>query len=197
MARTVEDVALVFHALTSRSTGAGAWSGALKTPSAYRLGRVTNFTGTGAVTAGYSSVLEAFRAIHGMALDPVEVPFASASFDLRRVDDDRARISGSLFKNLSALVLPTLAAPAPTITEARAQGEMAVSPANTFFGNYYGLPAISIPTGLDEHGLPTAIQLVGPQGRDVDLLGLARDVECALNVGAIQPPVTARLEAHA
>jgi aspartyl-tRNA(Asn)/glutamyl-tRNA(Gln) amidotransferase subunit A len=70
-------------------------------------------------------------------------------------------------------VLPTLAAPTPTVDEARERGALAVAPDNTFFCNYYGLPAISVPAGVDSNGLPLGIQFVGPRGGDYQLLALA------------------------
>jgi Asp-tRNA(Asn)/Glu-tRNA(Gln) amidotransferase A subunit family amidase len=39
------------------------------------------------------------------------------------------------------------------------------------------LPAISVPQGLDTAGLPLAIQIVSPIGRDILLLQLARFFE--------------------
>jgi amidase len=43
--------------------------------------------------------------------------------------------------------------------------------------NAAGLPAISVPQGLDTAGLPLAIQIVGPIGSDILLLQLARFFE--------------------
>ena len=64
-------------------------------------------------------------------------------------------------------------APTPTVDDARAHGSMAVSADNTFFCNYYGLPAISVPSGVDKNGLPVGLQIVGPQGGDGLVLALA------------------------
>lgn len=101
------------------------------------------------------------------------VPFDAASFDVSNIESDRAGINASLFADMDALVLPTLTAPAPTVDDARARGDLAVSPDNTFFCNYFGLPAISIPAGVDRNGLPLGLQFVGPQGRDDQVLALA------------------------
>jgi aspartyl-tRNA(Asn)/glutamyl-tRNA(Gln) amidotransferase subunit A len=40
------------------------------------------------------------------------------------------------------------------------KGDQALSPANTFFANYYGLPSVSIPVDKDSNGLPFGIQLI-------------------------------------
>ena len=47
-------------------------------------------------------------------------------------------------------------------------------------GNFLGAAAISVPTGLDEQGLPTGIQLMTPRGHDAALLDCAHRVEQAL-----------------
>jgi aspartyl-tRNA(Asn)/glutamyl-tRNA(Gln) amidotransferase subunit A len=83
-------------------------------------------------------------------------------------------INSTLFADVAALVLPTLSAPTPTVDEARAGGPQAVAPDNTFFCNYFGLPAMTVPAGLDAAGLPLGIQFVGPRGADDRVLSLAR-----------------------
>lgn len=40
-----------------------------------------------------------------------------------------------------------------------------------------GLPALSVPAGLDPNGLPIGVQIIGPQKSDADLLALARSLE--------------------
>jgi amidase len=42
-----------------------------------------------------------------------------------------------------------------------------------------GVPALSLPAGFDEHGLPVGVQLVAAHGRDVDLLRTAAALEAA------------------
>jgi aspartyl-tRNA(Asn)/glutamyl-tRNA(Gln) amidotransferase subunit A len=53
-------------------------------------------------------------------------------------------------------------------------GELAVSPNNTFFCNYFGYPAISVPAGFLTDDLPFGIQFVGPTGADDRVLSLAQ-----------------------
>jgi aspartyl-tRNA(Asn)/glutamyl-tRNA(Gln) amidotransferase subunit A len=50
----------------------------------------------------------------------------------------------------------------------------------TRFANYLGLPAISIPSGCDSNGLPTAIQLVGRPFEESLLLSTAAHFESLL-----------------
>lgn len=51
--------------------------------------------------------------------------------------------------------------------------------------NFLGLPSVAVPTGLDELGLPTGVQLIGPRNGDHVSLAAARDVEAAL--GTLTP----------
>lgn len=51
-----------------------------------------------------------------------------------------------------------------------------------------GHPAISLPVGLDDHGMPFGLQIVGPRGGDAKVLAVAAALERYL----AQDPVTAR-----
>ncbi|MET4157039.1 amidase family protein [Agromyces sp. PvR057] len=48
--------------------------------------------------------------------------------------------------------------------------------------NFLGLPSVAVPAGLDDEGLPTGVQLIGPMNGDHIALAAARDVEAALGV---------------
>lgn len=51
-----------------------------------------------------------------------------------------------------------------------------------------GVPALSLPTGLSQHGLPLGIQLVGPARDEPHLLRVGRWCEKVLNV-SLEPPL--------
>ncbi|MEI3847772.1 MULTISPECIES: amidase [unclassified Microbacterium] len=51
--------------------------------------------------------------------------------------------------------------------------------------NFLGLPSVAVPTGLDDDGLPTGVQLIGPRNGDHVALAAARAVEAAL--GTVTP----------
>ena len=43
-----------------------------------------------------------------------------------------------------------------------------------------GHPALSLPVGLDRHGMPFGLQIVGPRGGDALVLSVAAALECML-----------------
>ena len=57
----------------------------------------------------------------------------------------------------------------------------AISADNTFFCNYYGLPAISIPCGFDKNGLPLGLQIVGPHWGENKVLDMAHVFQQSTN----------------
>ena len=55
---------------------------------------------------------------------------------------------------------------------------------NTVVANLCGFCAITLPAGLDRHGMPTGLQFMAKSGDEVKLLQFARLVEKALGTGA-------------
>ncbi|GFE87495.1 amidase [Steroidobacter agaridevorans] len=58
----------------------------------------------------------------------------------------------------------------------------------TALASIAGLPAISVPAGLNEHGLPVAVQLVGAPGNEAGLIAVARELDTGLR-GYRPPPI--------
>ncbi|WP_052757501.1 amidase [Sphingobium chungbukense] len=58
----------------------------------------------------------------------------------------------------------------------------------TAFANIAGLPAISIPAGLNADGMPVAVQLVGPPHGEAALFALARKLDAGL-AGFVPSPL--------
>lgn len=171
MARSAEDVASVLRAILA-VTGRGATPEAESARPRRRLGIVSNVV-RHAETAERFADTSQVLATMGLEIAHVEVPFAAASFDLRSVEADRAGIDATLFADVDAIVLPTLAAQTPTVAAARATGDMAVSSQHTFFANYFGLPAVTVPMRITDGHLPAGVQFVGPHDTDEELLALA------------------------
>jgi aspartyl-tRNA(Asn)/glutamyl-tRNA(Gln) amidotransferase subunit A len=172
-ARSPDDVALAFAALT----GAGDATSPVAPRSAGThdrptIGVVRNALGTARALRVLAEVVELLRS-RGSAVRDVDVRFDAARFDATSIAEDRASFGDRLFSSADVLVLPTLADEIPTTSEARRRGEQAVSPANTFFCNYFGIPAVSVPFHAGEGALPVSLQFVGPPGGEQIVLGVA------------------------
>ena len=114
---------------------------------------------------------------------------ATEYINLRReLEQDRRKIC-DVFAEVDVLVTPTMPMPAPTIAELRANPD-ALRPAelkllrNTRPFNVWGLPAISVPCGFTNDGLPIGVQIAGPHWREELVLRLAHAYEQAVNFSA-------------
>ena len=56
--------------------------------------------------------------------------------------------------------------------------------------NLTGHPALAIPAGTSDEGLPIGVQLVGRKGAEATLLGLAAQLEAELGWAERRPPVS-------
>jgi len=102
-----------------------------------------------------------------------------------RRDLDQARRSiVRAFVDVDVLVTPTMPMPAPSIADLKANPD-ALRPAelkllrNTRPFNVWGLPAISVPCGFTQTGLPIGLQIAGPHWREDLVLRLAHAYEQA------------------
>jgi aspartyl-tRNA(Asn)/glutamyl-tRNA(Gln) amidotransferase subunit A len=93
-----------------------------------------------------------------------------------------------------AVLTPSVAIQPPKIGVAAhvtgdppAQGLYTVMRFTVLF-NCTGHPAISVPSGLDNDGLPNGVQLIGRPGRDATLLEIAQRVEDVLGTMPAPPP---------
>jgi len=102
----------------------------------------------------------------------------------RRELDEARRSIGRAFADVDLLVTPTTPVPAPTIAELKAD-PAALRPVelkllrNTRPFNVWGLPAISVPCGFTQSGLPIGLQIAGPHWREDLVLRLAHAYEQA------------------
>lgn len=167
-ARRVDDVAVVFGILAE---------GDLAEPKGKpRLGVVGNYSAADAMKRRFETALSSIKSIVDSSM-AVTVPFSEARFDPSGIESARDAINARLFSDVDIIVLPTLVDAVPTVEQARRDGDQAVSPANTFFANYFGLPAISIPLEFDDRLGPVALQIVGPAGADLSVLDFGRRVQ--------------------
>jgi aspartyl-tRNA(Asn)/glutamyl-tRNA(Gln) amidotransferase subunit A len=102
----------------------------------------------------------------------------------RRELEESRRSIGGIFADVDVLVAPTTPIPAPSIADLRANPD-ALRPAelkllrNTRPFNVWGLPAISVPCGFTQSGLPIGLQIAGPHWREDLVLRLAHAYEQA------------------
>jgi aspartyl-tRNA(Asn)/glutamyl-tRNA(Gln) amidotransferase subunit A len=113
-----------------------------------------------------------------------------AAFDVRRrllAEFDE------VFREVDAIVAPTLPVPAPPIDaeSVRIEGEeldtRRVVVGHSRPANFTGLPAISVPCGFTRDGLPVGLQLIGPAFQEAALLRIAYSYEQATGWGKRHP----------
>ncbi len=181
--RWVADTAILLNALADNRTREykDDYRMAFASGKKYRIGVVRNFEATADVRDLFYTVVEGLKESKHIFTE-TDVPFASAVFDIRTIDADREKINAKLFKDIDLLVLPTTTDLTPTLEAAQKSGPQAVSPNNTFFANYFGLPAISIPCGMDKNNMPAGLQLVGRAGEEDTVLDAAKDFQEKLPV---------------
>ena len=63
---------------------------------------------------------------------------------------------------------------------------------SAYFVSALGLPALSLPFGFTDEGLPVGIQIVGRNHDDFGVLQLARALEECQGVSAMHPPLEAK-----
>lgn len=102
-----------------------------------------------------------------------------------------------LFFDADAILLPVMPLSTPLVETCEPTGA-AFAPRTLYalssftrFVNALGLPAVSVPAGVDEHGLPIGLQMVGPPGSDRALITLACEIQCACEWHHRLPPVRA------
>jgi aspartyl-tRNA(Asn)/glutamyl-tRNA(Gln) amidotransferase subunit A len=180
--RTAEDAAILLNALANPEVSQSKFKtdyrlafGTTKKPG---IGMVKNFKATDEVRTAFLHAVDTFHAL-GHTIHDIDAPLEFPSFDLKHIEEDRKTISQSLFKEIDVLLLPTTTDRTPSIEEAKAGGPQAVSADNTFFCNYYGLPAISIPCGFSKNGLPLGLQIVGPRWGEGNVLAVAHTFQQA------------------
>jgi aspartyl-tRNA(Asn)/glutamyl-tRNA(Gln) amidotransferase subunit A len=176
--RRVVDVALVVDALKQRHgmSQPESFAGQLDVPRRLRVGVATNFTADSDVAAAFTKAVDAVAGL-GYDVNEVMVPFAGSSTGIRHIERDREAISRQLFGAIDVLLLPTTTT--AVLRTNAASNPQALSPENTVFANYYGLPALSVPSGFDANGLPTGLQIVARPTADLDALTLGQQYEAA------------------
>jgi Asp-tRNA(Asn)/Glu-tRNA(Gln) amidotransferase A subunit family amidase len=131
------------------------------------------------------SLIEQGRAVSGIELKQVDVTRTWQWARLRKV-----------FETFDFLVCPTLAVPVPPAEHTEDSDFGATTPEGRFAGfemtSPFSLvpqcPVISVPSGFDDEGMPTGLQIVGHRFDDVGVLGLATAYERVRPWSESKPP---------
>jgi len=177
--RSVEDTALLLDVLAEQNdpTKGAGFTDKLVKERKIRIGVANNFRSDGEVASAFEKAVAAIGSL-GYSMNSVAAPFGDPAGGIANIEADRKSIASQAFKDIDILILPTTAATVPTIKDTGGNPQ-ALSPENTAFANYYGLPAISIPCGFDSHGLPLGLQIVGKPWDEDTVLRLAYQFQLA------------------
>jgi len=114
---------------------------------------------------------------------------------LRRQPVVATRVN-AIFAEHDVLLTPVTAAQPEPVERWRGKGAVRTFNGSgpyvtyTAIWNYLGQPAAAVPAGLDENGLPTAVQLAAPLNGETTLLSLAAQLERARPWAEHRPPVS-------
>src|SRR5262245_17127177 len=175
--RSVQDTALVLDVLAKSDDRASTLHADLSGESRFRIGIADNVKVDEDVTRVFANAVARIREL-GHSVSEVPAPLLDLRKGIANIEADRASIGGLVFADIDVLVLPTTATTTPAVKDA-ARSPQTLSPELTMFANYYGLPAISVPCGLDHHGLPVGVQFVAAPAHDAAVLQLASQYEKA------------------
>jgi Asp-tRNA(Asn)/Glu-tRNA(Gln) amidotransferase A subunit family amidase len=103
-----------------------------------------------------------------------------------RLLDQAVVKSRRLFADVDVLVTPTTPQPAFAL-DAREPDNLGHF---TCFANFAGCPALTIPMGMTDNGLPMGLQFLGPPGSDLRLIELAQVCAAALDTTPSYPAGT-------
>lgn len=185
--RSVEDTALILDVLAEQKGQADAanFFGGLARDKKLRIGVANNFRADQEVRAAFEKAVETIRGL-GFTMSSVAAPFGDPPGGIGNIEADRKAISGQAFKDIDVFLLPTTATTVPKIKDA-GTNQQALSPENTVFANYYGIPAISILCGFDKNGLPLGFQIVGKPWDDDAVLRLAHQYQISTEYSKKHP----------
>jgi aspartyl-tRNA(Asn)/glutamyl-tRNA(Gln) amidotransferase subunit A len=185
--RSARDTALMLDVLVERDqhTSDVDYSNGLAKKRALRIGVGNNFKADQDVSAAFAAAIETIRRFD-YSMSSVAVPFGNPIGGITNIEPDRKSIASLAFQDVDILLLPTTTATIPAITDASANPQ-ALSPDNTAFANYYGLPAITVPCGFDRNGLPIGLQIVARPLDEEAILILADRYQDATDWSKMHP----------
>ncbi len=126
----------------------------------------------------------------GMAIPAVDYLAARS----RR--DELAQRTDALFREFDCLLLPMTGRSAPAFADAEAVVDFTAGSAGSLF-SLTGHPAISLPAGFTDAGMPVAVQLAGGYHQEALLLRVAQALQSALGFAPRRAPLAIMLRAPA
>ena len=106
---------------------------------------------------------------------------------IARMRDWRVRML-QVFDGVDLLLTPTTNATAPRIADAEMIATTAQLTRFTYAWSLAWMPAASVPSGVDEQGLPTGVQLAAAPWRDALALRAGAAVQRATDLHRRRPP---------
>jgi aspartyl-tRNA(Asn)/glutamyl-tRNA(Gln) amidotransferase subunit A len=176
--RSILDTALLLDVLAER-TGPGTQSyfDGLASDGSLRVGVGENISADPEVMAAFEEAVEVIRDLD-YTVGEATIPFGDPGAGLDAIEEDRGTIADLVFGDFDVLILPTAPTTVPKVQEADGNPQT-LSPEQTAFANYYGLPAVSVPCGFDASGLPIGLQMVARPWGEVSVLDLASQYQRA------------------
>ena len=101
----------------------------------------------------------------------------------------------AVFEDIDVLITPTTAFPAPELGQARIAIDGREVPVRGTLGrftapfSFVGLPAISVPCGFSDTGMPIGLQLAGRPFDELTVLRAAHAYEQATDWHTRRPPI--------
>jgi aspartyl-tRNA(Asn)/glutamyl-tRNA(Gln) amidotransferase subunit A len=172
--RSSRDTAFILNAIADRSKTDVNFIDVLTRRAQLRVGFTKSDQLEGEQGANFRKSLQSIIDGGHLVADKT-FPFKNPFSGLDRIQEDRATIAENAFSDVDVYILPTLVSNVPLVADS--SDPQSLSPMNTAFANYYGLPAITIPNGFDANGMPTALQIVGRPWDDASVLQLAFECE--------------------
>jgi aspartyl-tRNA(Asn)/glutamyl-tRNA(Gln) amidotransferase subunit A len=175
-ARTIRDTAILLNTLVDRSRLKSDFAQALTQRAQLHVGIPENLYLEGELKTNFENTVKTIIA-GGHIIAELPLPFGSPFAGIDYIKRDRENIAKTAFADIDidVYVLPTLESRVPLVIDS--SDPQSLSPMNTAFANYYGLPAATIPNGFDVNGMPTGFQIVGRPWDDVSVLQLALECE--------------------
>lgn len=184
--RCVEDTALVLDVLAEKGERvAPGYFAKFAEAKKIRIGVADNLRSDLDVSRAFEKAVEIIGGFD-WPMKRIAAPFRDAGGDLSNIEADRKSVGGEIFKDIDVLVLPTTTTSVPAVKDVGVNN-LALSPENTVFANYYGLPAISVPCGFDRNCLPLGLQIVGKPWDEATVLSAGHRYETATLWGTKHP----------